>query len=188
MIILAKLKPSIRETIIIYGTASIITILSIIFFSFRGYPLVTTVTETLNVFTPPLYMIPIFFPYGILIGEVIWLWNEQKDRSTYILLFIECLIIAIISFIRYIIPIPFSGHAIILIFYLFHQVVNNRFNNPIRLLIGIIVLTITIVYKIYIWNDLITFLLGALLGIVLWLPGFLFRLKIIKKYDIGAHI
>ncbi len=178
---LTKLKPSVKETLIIYGSGLIITILSVIFFFIRGYPLVTTATETLNIHTPPLYMIPIFLPYGILIGEVIWLWNEQKERHTYILLFIECIIVGIFSFIRYIISIPFSGHVIILLFYLFHQAVNNRFNHPIRFLIGIVVLVITIIFKIYLWNDSITFLLGVLLGITLWLPGFIYRLRIFRK-------
>jgi len=174
---LTNLKPSIKEPLIVCGTGLIITVLSGIFFSIRGYPLVTTATETLNIFTPPLYMISIFFPYGILIGEVIWLWNEKEERYIYILLFIECIIIAIFSFTRYIISIPFSGHAIILFFYLSHQAINNRFHHPLRFLIGIIVLIITVIYKIFLWNDPITFLLGALLGIALWLPEFLYQRK-----------
>ena len=180
-VVLKKLKPSVRELLIIYSTGLITTILSALFFTIRGYPLVATATETLNVYTHPLYMISIFLPYGILIGEIIWLWNEQNEKFNYILLLIECIIIGIFSFIRYIVSIPLSGHAIILFFYLFHQAFNNRFNHPLRLLIGIAVLIITIIYKIYLWNDPITFLLGALLGIALWIPGFLYRLKIGRK-------
>ncbi|MFX0001858.1 MAG: hypothetical protein ACFE9C_09440 [Candidatus Hodarchaeota archaeon] len=177
---LSKLKPSIRELLIIYGTGFILTIFSLIFFSIKGYPLINTATETLTISTPPIYMIPIFLPYGILIGEVIWLWNEQKSRYLYILLFLESIIIGSFSLVRYIIPIPFSGHAIILFFYLFHQAVNNRFHYPIRLLIGIVILVITMIYKLYLWNDPFTFLFGGLLGIFLWLPGFLYRYKIGK--------
>lgn len=174
---LTNLKPSIKEPLIVYGTGLIITVLSGIFFSIRGYPLVTTATETLNIISPPLYMISIFLPYGILIGEVIWLWNEKKEHNFYILLLIECIIVAIFSFTRYIISIPFSGHTIILFFYLSHQAISNRFHHPLRFLIGIIVLIITMIYKIILWNDPITFLLGALLGIALWLPEFLYQRK-----------
>jgi len=173
-----KAATSTKELIIIYGTGLIIVILSVIFFCITGYPLVNTATETLNISTPPLYMISIFFPYGILIGEVIWLWNEKKEDKTYILLFFEFIIVGFFSFIRYIINIPFSGHSIILFFYLFHQVINSRFKHPLRFLIGIVVLIITIIYKIFLWGDSITFLLGALFGIILWLPGFLYRKKI----------
>ena len=178
---LTNLKPSIKEPLIVYGTGIIITILSSIFFSIRGFPLVATATGTLDIITPPLYMISIFLPYGTLIGEVVWLWNEKIDRNTYILLLIESLIVGIISFTRYIISIPLSGHAIILFFYLPHQVLNNRLQNPSRLLIGVFVLIITMIYKIFFWNDPITFLLGALLGIALWLPGFVYRLKKVRK-------
>ena len=178
---ITTLKSSIKEQLIIYGTGIILTILSAIFFSIRGYPSVVTATETLNIITPPLYMIPIFFPFGILIGEVIWMWNEKREEKIYILLFLECIIVALISFTRYIISIPFSGHAIIILFYLFHHAINNRLQYPLRFLIGIIVVAITGIYKILIWNDPITFLLGALLGIFLWFPGFLYRQKKIEN-------
>ena len=172
-----KLKTSVKELLIVYGIGFIITILSAIYFSIQGYPLVTTATETLDIHASPLYMISIFFPYGILIGEVFWLWNVQKERKTGILMFIECIIVALFSFARYIISIPFSGHAIILFFYLSHQAISNKIHRPLRFLIGIIVLFITMIYKIFLWNDPITFLLGALLGIVLWLPEFIYKRK-----------
>jgi len=175
------MKLSLKELLIVYAIGVIITILSAIFFSIRGYPLVNTATETLNIFTPPLYMISIFLPYGILIGEVIWIWNEKKERAICILLLFECISVAFLAFMRYIINIPFSGHTIILFFYLLHQVVNNRVQYPLRLIIGIVVLIITIIYKIFLWNDAFTFLLGAILGAVLWIPGFLYRLKKEKK-------
>lgn len=174
---LAKLKPSVRDPLIVYGTGLIITIFSWIFFSVIGYPLVNTATETLNIISPPLYMIPIFLPYGILIGEVIWLWNEKKDRNVYVLLFIECIIVALFSFTRFIIRIPFSGHTIILFFYLSHYAISYRFQYPLRFLIGIVILILTMIYKIFLWNDPITFLLGTILGIGLWLPGFFYLQK-----------
>lgn len=174
---LTNLKPSIRELVIVYGIGLILTILSLIFFLIRGFPLVSTATETLDIVTPPLYMIPIFLPYGILIGEVIWMWNEKQKGVEYFLLLSECGVVGLVSFVRYIVGIPFSGHAILISFYLLHQIINNRFHYKMRILIGIIILCITGIYKIFLWDDLITFLLGTLLGIILWLPGFLYRLK-----------
>jgi hypothetical protein len=174
---LTKLKPQIRTLVIIYGTSIIVLFLSVLFFAIKGYPLVTTSTETLPIETPPLYMISIFFPYGILLGEVIWLWNEKEERIYYILLFIECIIIGFFSFIRYIIGIPFSGHMVILMFYLLHQLIINRFQYALRFLFGIVVFIITIYFKIFVWEDPITLLLGALLGFCFWLPGFLYRKK-----------
>jgi hypothetical protein len=178
---LNNLSPSKKEPLIVYGVGVLITIFSCIFFNIRGYPLVNTATETLDIKTPPLYMISIFFPYGILIGELIWIWNEKGDRTMTILFFVECLIVAMFSFIRYIIIIPFSGHTIILFFFLPHQGFNNKLNYPLRFLIGIIVLIITGYYKIFLWSDPITFSLGAIFGVGLWLPGFLYRQRKMKK-------
>jgi len=175
--VLTNLKPSISETVIVYGTGITLTILSLIFFSIRGYPFVSTMTDTLNIVTPPLYMIPIFLPYGFLIGEIIWIWKEKQNRKNYVILLIECGVVGLVSFIRYIIGIPFSGHAILISFYLLHHALNNRFHYRIRFLIGIVVLCITAIYKIFLWEDSITFLLGTLLGIILWLPGYIYRLR-----------
>lgn len=177
---LTNLRPSIREFVIVYGTGIALTILSVIFFSIRGYPLVSTMTETLDIVTPPLYMIPIFLPYGFLLGEAIWIWNEKEIREKYILLLTECGVVGLVSFIRYIVGIPFSGHAILVSFYLLHQIFNNRFRYKMRFLIGIMVLCITTIYKIFLWEDLITFSLGTILGIILWLPGFFYRLNKFK--------
>lgn len=178
---LAKLKPPVRELIIIYGSGLTITFLSIIFFAFRGYSFLITATETLSILTPPIYMIPVFFPFGILIGEMIWFWNEKKDSISYLSLLFECIIVTIFSFIRYVIIIPFSGHSIILFFYILHQAINNKLKHPTRLLIGFGVLIITIIYKIFFWNDPITFFLGALLGILVWIPGMIYRSKFIRN-------
>ena len=177
---LNKLKPSIKEPLIIYTTGFAITLLSAIYFGIFGYPLVNTATVTLNINTPPLYMIPIFIPYGILIGEAFWLWIEKINRKLSVILFIECIIVAIFSFARYIISIPFSGHAIILFFYLLYQAFENKIKYLLRFLIGISVLIITVIYKIFLWKDPITFLLGVLLGITLWAPGYIYRVKRIK--------
>ncbi|MFX1323707.1 MAG: hypothetical protein ACFE8N_02050 [Promethearchaeota archaeon] len=174
---LDKLNPSLREPLFVYGAGAIITILSIIFFSIMGYPLVKTATSTLSIYTPPIYMISVFFPYGILLGEALWLWNEKKENYKFIILTFECIVVGILAFIRFVINIPFSGHAIILFFFLFYQVSNNRIRYPLRFIIGILVLIITMIFKIFLWGDPTTFFLGGLLGIALWLPGFLFRLK-----------
>ncbi|MFX1281479.1 MAG: hypothetical protein ACFFA3_19175 [Promethearchaeota archaeon] len=174
---LSKLKPSAREFVIVYSTGVFLTFFSVLYFFIRGYPVVTTTTETLDISTPPLYMIPIFLPYGILLGESIWMWNEGHKRVEYILLFTECGVIGLVAFIRYIINIPFSGHAILITFYLLYQAIHNKFQYVLRILIGITIFGLTAFYKLVLWGDPITFLLGSLLGIILWLPGFYYRLK-----------
>ncbi|MFW9773279.1 MAG: hypothetical protein ACFFEO_14075 [Candidatus Thorarchaeota archaeon] len=171
------LKSSLMESLFVYGLGIIIFFLSVLFFVLIGYPLVNTATETLNIVTPPLYMNSVFLPYGMLIGELLWNLNERKERKMYSIFLFESIIVGILSFIRYFLGIPFSGHAIMLFFNLLHQSITNKAKFPLRLLIGIAVLIITAVYKIFIWNDPITFILGALVGIIIWVSGFFYQLK-----------
>jgi len=174
---LNKIKPSVKEPLIVYTTGLIITVLAAIFFGIVGYPPVNTVSGSLGITTPSIYMLPVFFPYGMLLGEVIYLGIERKKRVFSLLLLIECIIIGLFSFIRYVVQIPFSGHSIILFFYIVHQCLTYKLRYPMRFIIGIIVLVITLIYKIFFWNDPLTFFLGALLGIILWIPEGIYIIK-----------
>ena len=178
-----KTKPSIKELLIVYGAGLIMTLFSIIYFSIQGYPLVNTATEVLTLYTPPIYMIPIFFPFGMLLGEIIWLWYQKISYKILLLYSIEVLIIGIVSFVRYEIAIPFSGHAIVIFYYLAHQIFNNANKYKFRILIGVAVLIITFIFKIFLWVDSLTFILGGLLGGVIWLLGFLIQRFILRNSE-----
>ena len=158
------------------------TFLALIYFTIFGYPLVITANETLSIYTPPIYMVPLFFPYGILIGELSYcLISRKSERIIFYIMFIECLIIGGLSFIRLVAIVPFSGHTLIISFYIFHQMFNNYYKYLLRIVIGLLVLFIVIIFKLFLWNDLVTFFSGAVLGIIFWIPGFYLRRKCIKK-------
>ncbi len=169
------------ESLIVYGIGLFITIIAGLYFAITSYPNVITATETLILVSPPLYMIPIFLPFGILVGELVWMWIGRKDLSICILMSIECIFVTVFSFLRIIAAIPISGHTLILFFYLPHHIISNRFQYPLRVLFGLLVLLITSYYKIFLWNDPITFFLGLLLGIVIWIPGHFYRSRYIKE-------
>lgn len=137
--------------------------------------------ETLELKAPPIYMIPIFLPYGILIGELIWSLIIKVNPKILILSFIEYMIIAILAFFRYLFGFQYSGHTLILAFFIIHQIITNKNKYPFRILIGFLILIITIIYKIIFWNDPITFFLGLILGIAIWLPGYTYRIKLYEK-------
>ncbi|MFX1394749.1 MAG: hypothetical protein ACFFAH_14405 [Promethearchaeota archaeon] len=181
MDIIRSLNSNIREKIIVYSTGLLITALAGLFFYIVGYPRVVTANETLELIAPPIYMIPIFLPYGILIGELIWSLMIKVDPKILILFFIECTIVAVLSLFRYVLGIQYSGHTLILAFYIIHQIITNKNQYPLRILIGFLVLFITIIYKIIFWNDPITFSFGLILGIAIWLPGYIYRMKYYKK-------
>ncbi|MHA2297895.1 MAG: hypothetical protein ACXAEU_06535 [Candidatus Hodarchaeales archaeon] len=169
------------ELLVVYGAGIFVSVLAGIFFHIQGYPPVITAFDTLTIISPPIYMIPIFLPFGILLGEVLWIGVEKQGLYLCIVLFTECFLVAGFSIIRYVTGIPVSGHMIILSFYLPHQIITNRRQYPFGILIGFIVLLITMFFKIILWNDLITFIGGLILGIALWILGYVYRLKYIKK-------
>ena len=168
---------SISEPLVVYGTGLFVTVLAGFYFYITGYPHVVTATEILDIISPPIYMIPIFLPFGILLGELLWNFMEETRLKLCILFLVECSIIAAVSFIRFTMSIPFSGHAIILFFYLPHQLFTNNHQYPYRILCGLLVLTITTFHKIFLWHDPITFFLGIVLGIAVWFSGFVLRSK-----------
>ncbi len=165
-----------NEWLVIYGSGLILTLLALLYFTIIGYPLVNTTIETLNLRTPPIYMIPVFFTYGILLGEICWLWIKKERKKSYLLL-IQCILVGLIALTRYTLLIPFSGHAIILFFYLIHYlfIVDKKY--LLRILIGFIILGITMFYKTFIWSDLFTFLLGGMVGAIISLIGIVYKIK-----------
>jgi hypothetical protein len=168
------------EGLVIYGSGLILTLIALLYFQIIGYPLVDTAIETLNLRTPPIYMIPVFFTYGMLLGEICWFWIKKERKRSYILL-IQSIILGLIALTRYTLMIPFSGHAIILFFFLIHYLFIIDKKYLIRILIGFIILGITIFYKIFIWSDLFTFLLGGMVGVIISLIGIVYKKN--RKYS-----
>ncbi|MHA1167680.1 MAG: hypothetical protein ACTSRU_07650 [Candidatus Hodarchaeales archaeon] len=166
------------ESLVVYGTGISITLLAAIYFLINGFPTVITATGIMEgVITPPLYMIPVLFLYGILIGELLNSMVANENKTLLTIQSIEICTVGFFSFIRYVTGVPFSGHGIITLFYLLHQSLTRENKRYIRIIAGIAVLIVTVIYKIFAWNDPITLLLGVSLGTVLWAPGYFYRKK-----------
>ncbi len=169
------------KSVFIYSISLILTSLAALYFYLKGYPPVNTANGSLNIITPPIYMIPIFITLGILIGDFLWIFLKEKDYKSASILFLECLSLGILSFLRIITTIPYSGHTLILSFYLCYYLISNKKRDLTVIFIGILILIITIYFKFFLWNDPITFFLGILFGIILWIPGFFYRKRDIKE-------
>ncbi len=154
---------------VIYGLAIFITLIAYVYFEFQGYPQVITATETLTITTPAIYMIPVFFPLGMLLGEIIYNWIEGRIFEEFLVNLGGILLIIIFSGIRLVLKTPFSGHSLILSFFLLHELISNKRNYMIRIIIGLSIFLITMFYKIIIWNDPITLISGLILGSLIWI-------------------
>jgi len=159
----------------------VFSIIASVYFYFTGYPLVNTATEILNLVTPPIYMLPVFFPFGILVGDVINEWLK-KEQGKAILLFSFVIIIGGYSFFRLISNIPLSGHAIIITYYLLYEIFYRKRVSLTRMLAGVIPYSITIFYKFLIWNDPLTFVYGSLFGAGIGIVHYLFTRVTRKLY------
>ncbi|KKM17945.1 hypothetical protein LCGC14_1670650 [marine sediment metagenome] len=62
------------KSVFIYCISMILASLAALYFYLKGYPSVNTAYGSLSTITPPIYMIPIFIPLGILIGDFLWIF------------------------------------------------------------------------------------------------------------------
>ena len=163
------------ESLVIYGCGLFVPFLATLYFQLTGYPNVVTATGDLGFPTPPIYMIPVFIPFGILLGETYFL--RLKKENSWLFLLLECFFITILALLRIFIQVPISGHAVIISLYLLHQVFTNRNQYPFRVLIGILVLIETMTYKIIFWDDLTTLIFGLFCGSGIWFLGFFLKAR-----------
>ncbi|TFF87950.1 MAG: hypothetical protein EU550_02280 [Promethearchaeota archaeon] len=175
-----------KEPYVTYGISVIITILAILFFQIVGYPRVVTSTQILDIYTSPFYMIPIFIPFGILLGELLWMLFNIKEikKQQLISLVVGLILIGLLSLLRYILGLPYSGHTLILAFYIPNQIVKSEKKDPVRILIGFIIFLITSVYKLIFWLDFITYFSGLGVGFLIWIFSYLISKKMLRRKNI----
>ena len=166
--IISSERVSKLEILLIYGLACFFTVIGWIYFEIQGYPPVVTANDTLTSVTPVIYMIPIFFLLGILFGEVLWNWYQIKDFKYFIINLTGLAVIVTVSGIRLTFKIPFSGHSLILSYYIMQELITNRSKYIFRVMVGFLILLLTSFYKIFLWQDPITLILGLIGGILIW--------------------
>ena len=170
-----------RESFVIYGCGVLFAVLAFIYYHINGYPNVITLEGDLGIPTSPIYMIPIFIPYGILLGEL-FVFYKMKDPFWAVLI-TQCFLITIIAIMRLFLYITISGHAVIISLYLLHQIYKNNYQYSLRLIIGVFIFLETVFDKIFIWNDLITLLFGLLFGFGIWVIGFILKKRKTEAID-----
>ena len=167
-----------NESVVIYGFGILFMILMGFYFLTTGYPNIITETGDLGVPVPSIYMLPIFLPYGILLGELFYMHDEGERVWSMV---IKIVLITIFAIIRMTHQLPISGHAVIISFFLLHQIFTNRKRYPVRIVIGVVILLETMIYKIILWDDFMTFSLGLMFGSLIWVVGLVLQNQQVKK-------
>lgn len=160
------------SSVTVFICSCILTIVGYYYFAFFGLPEVETFSGTINEKVPLIYMLIIFPFIGILVGDFFYsVFSKNNINFKDKILFLEMTILFILSFLRMAFFLPISGHSLILTFFILREMVDNKNNNKIRIVIGVIVSLFTIYYKLFMWKDPITLILGILIGLVIFEIG-----------------
>lgn len=117
---------------------------------------------------PIAYQVPIIFVYGLLIADLRHLaWPPRLTLAPALA------VIALLSAARLLWLIPVSGHSLILGCAIPHFIARRR---PFALAITLLLLSQVLYFKLFVWLDYQTWVVGLMLGLVFWLPtGFWLR-------------
>ncbi|OLS20864.1 MAG: hypothetical protein HeimC3_38580 [Candidatus Heimdallarchaeota archaeon LC_3] len=163
------------EIFLISSLTIILSLVGFIYYTIVGYSVVETLSGSLELTTPPIYMIPIFSILGIIFGELFFNYISKNDHNSWVILFVELIILVFLSYLRIAIIIPISGYSMILTYFLLKQIVSHKNKYKIRISIGFSILIITLYYKLLIWNDPITLIFGFLVGFFIFSAGFYYK-------------
>ena len=117
---------------------------------------------------PPWYLATVGLPFGILLAEALIDFREYKLMSQRMLPFIMLLVLGGLGSLRFLIVAPTSGHSLITAYYLLHHLYEQREGRSWKLGVGLLVIVQSAYFKLVLWDDPSSFLIGAGLGIFAW--------------------
>ncbi len=159
------------ETLVAFGGAVLVTLLAALVLAARAPQPVVRGTVSLGIPTPLIYQLPVFFPFGLLAGEVLWEGLQSGIRSQLAIRSGWLLVLSLIAVLRLSMGIPISGHAMLITYYVLDEALARSPRHPLRILIGIAIGVEVVVFKVWIWQDSSTLVAGFGAGMGIWLLG-----------------
>ncbi len=178
-IISLRLRPllALPEPVIVYDAGALCAVAAAIFWTVRGPMPVLRGSTPLPIPTPLGYQAPVFLPFGMLAGELAWAWLNRERAAYLASLPWQLAALCAVALIRLTLAIPVSGHAVLLAFFLLHELVAQHGRHLLRALIGLAVLTEVAYFKLMVWDDGRTLVAGLVLGAGVWAAGRLTQLR-----------
>lgn len=121
-----------------------------------------------SLIAPSWYLACAGLPFGILMAEAVIDFREYKSLWRRLAPLAMLVLLGLLGSIRLAVGAPASGHALVVGYFLLHQLADRRPGRSWKLLVGVAVLLVTAVYKLIIWQDAATFLFGLGIGIFAW--------------------
>jgi hypothetical protein len=134
-------------------------------------------------FAQPTYLATVGLPVGILLAEALIDFRKHGLRLKGIRIFILLMLLTLVMFFtkdpkviglnldteKYLLAVPISGHALILVHFLLHELREQREGRRWKLLAGSVVMLQSVIFKLVIWQDPASFVVGSGLGTVVWI-------------------
>lgn len=120
------------------------------------------------IMAPPWYLATVGFPFGILLAEALIDFREHSFGMQGIQMFLVMVLLGLLTFFKYFIPVPVSGHGLIVTFFLLHELQEKREGRNWKLMVGALVMVQAAVFKLLFWQDPSSLLVGIGLGIIAW--------------------
>jgi len=124
--------------------------------------------EKSSFLAPPWYMATAALPFGILMAEALIDFREHRFTARGTCLVVSVVLLGVAHSVKYLVPLPLSGHGVILGFFLVHEMVERREGRGWKLLLGLAVLIQATWYKLFLWADPASLLAGIGLGLIVW--------------------
>ena len=124
--------------------------------------------QVTSMIAPTWYLASAGLPFGILMAEAIIDFREMSTLPQRLMPVLMLLVLGLLGSIRLGVGAPVSGHALVASYFIVHELSEKRLGRNWKLLVGCAVLIQTAVYKLFIWSDSITLLLGIGFAISAW--------------------
>lgn len=124
--------------------------------------------EKTSIMAPPEYLATVGFPFGILMAEALIDFREHSFSMQGIQMFLIMVLLGLLTFFKYVVPVPVSGHGLIVTFFLLHELQERRVGRNWKLIAGLLVLVQAAFFKLFVWQDPSSLLVGIGLGIIAW--------------------
>lgn len=124
--------------------------------------------ELSSFYASPYYLATIGLPFGVLVAEGLIDFRERGMSLPGLLLAASLVALGVLHGMKWFVPIPLSGHGVVLGFYLVHEMVERREGRKWKLLVGVGVLLQSAWFKLVLWSDPASLVAGLGLGMVVW--------------------
>ncbi|MBM4354954.1 MAG: hypothetical protein FJ109_14400 [Deltaproteobacteria bacterium] len=117
---------------------------------------------------PPWYLASVGLPFGLLLAQALIEFRRHRFTWNGLRITFGLVLVGALGGIRWTVPLPTSGHGLIVAYFLASELTELRPGRTWRLAVGCLVLLQAAYFKLYLWHDPASLLVGIGLGLLAW--------------------